>query len=296
MVEKKTIKIGVAVLAAVALVIGLSVGLTQNSKNTTNAMSASQGTEVTGFNFETDCPEVLTLSGSKGSKGSWSGSGKSGKSRRLRHSERDLQDSSGKSGKGLSMGKSGKGLSVGKSGKGSSGKSGKAVLIAVETFCEEACVEYTCTETYYAYGTKGSKGFSIKSGKSFSFKSGKSVQEPEGESNKGSGSKSGKSGSKSGKGELPPIESVCAEYAAGKSSKGSDGFSKSGKGSKTMEVYEEFCPTPVEVVDTPSPVVTPVETVPTSPAPSPDPTTGSTPTVAAEATSYGGEQEGRPTL
>jgi len=88
MPEKKTIKIGVAVLAAVALVIGLSVGLTQNSKNTTNAMSASQGTEVTGFNFETDCPEVLTLSGSKGSKGSGSGSGKSGKSRRLRHSER----------------------------------------------------------------------------------------------------------------------------------------------------------------------------------------------------------------
>ncbi len=85
MPEKKTIKICVAVLAAVALVIGLSVGLTQNSKNTTNAMSASQGTEVTGFNFETDCPEVLTLSGSKGSKGS----GKSGKSgRRLRHSER----------------------------------------------------------------------------------------------------------------------------------------------------------------------------------------------------------------
>jgi hypothetical protein len=80
MPEKKTIKIGVAVLAAVALVIGLSVGLTQNSKNTTNAMSASQGTEVGGFNFETDCPEVLSLSGSKGSKGSGSGNGKSGKS------------------------------------------------------------------------------------------------------------------------------------------------------------------------------------------------------------------------
>jgi hypothetical protein len=91
MPEKKTIKIGVAVLAAVALVIGLSVGLTQNSKNTTNAMSASQGTEVGGFNFETDCPEVL--GGSKGSKGSGDGSvmslsSKSGKSRRLRYSER----------------------------------------------------------------------------------------------------------------------------------------------------------------------------------------------------------------
>ena len=69
MPEKKTIKIGVAVLAAVALVIGLSVGLTQNSKNTTNAMSASQGTEVVVFNFETDCPEVL--GGSKGSKGGY---------------------------------------------------------------------------------------------------------------------------------------------------------------------------------------------------------------------------------
>jgi len=90
----------------------------------------------------------------------------------------------------------------------------------------------------------------------------------------------------------------------GRQHKGSSGGSKSGKGSKTMEVYEEFCPTPAEVVDTPSPVTpSPVtsppvvtETVPTSPAPSPDPTTGSTPTVAAEATSYGGEQEGRPTL
>ena len=176
------------------------------------------------------------------------------------------------------MGKSGKGSSV-KSGKGSSGKSGKSELSAVETFCKEACVEYTCTETYYAYGSKGSKGFS--------FKSGKSVQGPDG--------KSGKSGSKSGKGEFF-TESVCAEFAAGKSSKGSSGGSKSVKGSKTMEVYEEFCPTTIEVVDTPPPVVTPVETVPTSPAPSPDPTTGSTPTVAAEATSYGGEQEGRPTL
>ena len=76
MPEKKTIKIGVAVLAAVALVIGLSVGLTQNSKNTTNAMSASNGSEVGGFNFETDCPEVLV--GSKGSKGS-GGSAKSSK-------------------------------------------------------------------------------------------------------------------------------------------------------------------------------------------------------------------------
>ena len=80
MVEKKTIKIGVAVLAAVALVIGLSVGLTQNNKNTTNATSASN-VEALAYNFETDCPEVLASSGS-GKSGKGNGSGKSGKSGR----------------------------------------------------------------------------------------------------------------------------------------------------------------------------------------------------------------------
>ena len=84
MVEKKTIKIGVAVLAAVALVIGLSVGLTQNNKNTTNATSASNA-EAVAYNFETDCPEVLaSFDSGKSGKGGWmgNGSGKSGKSGR----------------------------------------------------------------------------------------------------------------------------------------------------------------------------------------------------------------------
>jgi hypothetical protein len=78
MVEKKTIKIGVAFLAGIALVIGLSVGLTQNNKNATNPMSASNAEAVT-YNFETDCPPVLASSGSKSSKGgSGSKSSKSG--------------------------------------------------------------------------------------------------------------------------------------------------------------------------------------------------------------------------
>ena len=196
-------------------------------------------------------------------------------------------------------------MEAGKSEKGFSmssveaGKSGKSESSPVETFCADACVEYTCTETYYANGSKGSKGSGSKSGKSGpadgAIESDLSMQ--------GSGTKSGKSESST--------ESVCAEFngksSKGKSSKGStpgaENGSKSGKGSKSNEVYEEYCPTPSEF-DTPSPTpppVTPVETVPTSPAPSPDPTTGSTvgstPTVAAEATSYGGEQEGRtPTL
>ena len=178
-------------------------------------------------------------------------------------------------------------VEAGKSGKGSSveaGKSGKSESSPVETFCEDACVEYTCTEILSGSGSKsGKSGFADGANLSM----------------QGSGTKSGKSESST--------ESVCAEFK-GKSSKGStsgaENGSKSGKGSKSNGVYEEYCPLPPEF-DTPSPtpppVVTPVETVPTSPAPSPDPTTGgsvgSTPTVAAEATSYGGEQEGRtPTL
>jgi hypothetical protein len=80
MVEKKTIKIGVAVLAAVARVIGLSVGLTQNNKNTTNTTSASN-VKALAYNFKTDCLEVLASSGS-GKSGKGNGSGKSGKSGR----------------------------------------------------------------------------------------------------------------------------------------------------------------------------------------------------------------------
>ena len=187
-------------------------------------------------------------------------------------------------------------MEAGKSGKESSveaGKSGKSESSPVETFCADACVEYTCTEILSGSGSKSGKSGSADGAiESDPTQSGKSEKDL---AMQGSGTKSGKSeSSKSGKSESS-TESVCAEFN-GKSSKGSSSAAENGsKGSKSNGVYEEFCPSPD--VDTLSPDVAPVETVPTSPAPSPDPTTGSTPTVAAEATSYGGEQEGRtPTL
>ena len=88
-------KFGVAALATVALVIGLSVGLKGNNKDTTNALSASNGQGM-GFDFANDCPDVMRpgKSGKSGStKSGKSGSAKSGKSgsmlkRRLGHSGR----------------------------------------------------------------------------------------------------------------------------------------------------------------------------------------------------------------
>ena len=89
MVEKKYIKIGIAATAAVALVIGLSVGITQSKARNTSASSAM------------DLPRV-----------DWNDcdahhSGKAGKS-----GAHNMSATSGKSGKSggnsMSMGKSGK--------------------------------------------------------------------------------------------------------------------------------------------------------------------------------------------
>ena len=91
MVEKKYIKLGVAGLAVAALVIGLSVGLTQRNKNNKSA-SSSNAAETYGAYSHLDCESDHSHSssgksgksggsgGSKGSKSSYSGSGKSGKS------------------------------------------------------------------------------------------------------------------------------------------------------------------------------------------------------------------------
>ena len=92
MVEKKYIKLGVAGLAVVALVIGLSVGLTQRNKNNKSASSSA----ASSYAYDS-CDDYGSYGsygksgksggsgggsgGSKGSKsGSYSGSGKSGKS------------------------------------------------------------------------------------------------------------------------------------------------------------------------------------------------------------------------
>ena len=74
-VNKKYLKIGVAAMAIAALIIGLSVGLTQNNKNT-NA-SASKSSNAVYQTYDDGCDH----SGKSGkSGGSYSGSGKSGKS------------------------------------------------------------------------------------------------------------------------------------------------------------------------------------------------------------------------
>jgi hypothetical protein len=126
MVDKKTLKIGVAVLAGVALVIGLSVGLTQNKNTASNAMSASNGMGVTSYDFESDCEGVLVSysgSGKSGKSGSGSGSAKSGKSVRGRRLQSEPSGKSSKSGSGKS-GKSG-------SGSAKSGKGGAPALVSV---------------------------------------------------------------------------------------------------------------------------------------------------------------------
>mmetsp|Transcript_40045 Transcript_40045/g.83794 ORF Transcript_40045/g.83794 Transcript_40045/m.83794 type:complete len:111 (-) Transcript_40045:7-339(-) len=75
-VEKKYIKLGVVGLAVVALVIGLSVGLTQKNKSTNNtsAANASDGLEIASeIDVDVDIDvEAFCSSNSK--------SGKSGKS------------------------------------------------------------------------------------------------------------------------------------------------------------------------------------------------------------------------
>ena len=84
MVQKKTIKIGIAVMAMAALAIGLGVGISQSNKN--NNASASSSLVSGGMDYSTydDCNEVGSLStegGKSGKSGPTSPSeGKSGKS------------------------------------------------------------------------------------------------------------------------------------------------------------------------------------------------------------------------
>ena len=77
MVEKKTAaKIGLAALAATALVIGLSVGLTQKNKN--NAAASSAAMDMDGMYAIDDCIEPTSSSGKSGKSGG-SGSSKGSK-------------------------------------------------------------------------------------------------------------------------------------------------------------------------------------------------------------------------
>ena len=93
MVEKKYIKIGVASLAVVALVIGLSVGITQSRKNKNSSAASASETysnyaidvcdDYSGGSYGSAKSGKSGSGGSKGAKssggGSYSGSGKSGK-------------------------------------------------------------------------------------------------------------------------------------------------------------------------------------------------------------------------
>ena len=77
MVDKKYIKMGVAAMAATALVIGLSVGITQSKKNNTSASASSLGTQDAGVysTYDKTCS-----TGKSGKSGPTSPTGKSGKS------------------------------------------------------------------------------------------------------------------------------------------------------------------------------------------------------------------------
>jgi hypothetical protein len=81
MKNKRNLKIGVAAMAIAALIIGLSVGLSQNNKNTNVSSSNASNT----FQTYVDGCDHSGKSGKSGGKsgksgGSYSGSGKSGKS------------------------------------------------------------------------------------------------------------------------------------------------------------------------------------------------------------------------
>ena len=77
MVDKKYIKMGVAAMAATALIIGLSVGITQSKKNNTSASASSLGAQEAGVysTYDDSCS-----TGKSGKSGPTSPTGKSGKS------------------------------------------------------------------------------------------------------------------------------------------------------------------------------------------------------------------------
>jgi len=77
MVDKKYIKMGVAAMAATALIIGLSVGITQSNKNNTSASASSLGAQEAGVysTYDDSCS-----TGKSGKSGPTSPTGKSGKS------------------------------------------------------------------------------------------------------------------------------------------------------------------------------------------------------------------------
>ena len=83
MVDKKHVKIGVVVFAIAALVIGLSVGLTQKSNKSTNNLSSSQAYGAYDIDSAEDCYGGASGGSSKSSKSSSSSSSsKSSKSDR----------------------------------------------------------------------------------------------------------------------------------------------------------------------------------------------------------------------
>ena len=80
MVDKKHLKIGVAVFAIAALVIGLSVGLTQKSNKSTNNASSSLAYGAYDVDYDAADCAVVSGYGKSGKSSSESGSSKSGKS------------------------------------------------------------------------------------------------------------------------------------------------------------------------------------------------------------------------
>jgi len=194
-VNKKHLKIGVAGLAVAALVIGLSVGLTERNRKNKNAqMSSAIDSDSNIISIDEDCEAIYTGGMGKSGK-SGGGSAKSGKS--------------GKS-EGLSLSMD---MSMGKSGK-SGGKGSRRLLVVP--------------------GTEDYENGQINSGNlrqlDVTGKSGKSdgtseAKKSEGKSGKANGTKSCK----------PKVEDICEHYPSGKSGKsgGSKGGKSGGGSSKS---------------------------------------------------------------
>lgn len=145
MVEKKFIKIGVVALAAVALVIGLSVGITQRNQRRTTASFGKIADSTDLSMYENTCESAMMsakaekgtgVSSSKAEKGAGVSSSKAEKGAGVSSSKAEKATgtasvSSGKADKGaatasISSGKADKGASV------SSGKAEKSTTAAIK--------------------------------------------------------------------------------------------------------------------------------------------------------------------
>lgn len=106
MADRKLIKVGIVAMAAIALVIGISVGITQNKKNIATTSNASDST----YNIDLEASRYDACDDYYG-KSSKSGSSKGSKSKSSKGSSSSSSTSISSSKSGKSSSSNGRGLS-----------------------------------------------------------------------------------------------------------------------------------------------------------------------------------------